>query len=96
MNLRGFVNLALLAYKCCVDLWHYQKNGQVYMRSMIDRFVPYLKKEKPWEWKQIIKSDVKRIKRTLEIASEVYADGSYLELSQHLVPVNDIIIDQQD
>lgn len=96
MNLGGFVNLALLADKCGVDLWHYQKNGQVYMRSMIDWFVPFLKKEKPWEWKQIIKSDVKRIKRTLEVASEVYADSSYLELSKQLVPLNDMIIGQQD
>ena len=93
MNLGGFVNLALLADKCGVDLWHYQKKGQVYMRIMIDWFVPFLKKEKPWEWKQIIKSDVKRMKRTLEIASEVYGDSSYLELSKQLVSINDMIID---
>lgn len=92
MNLGGFVNLALLADKCGVDLWHYQKNGQVYMRSMIDWFVPYLKIEKPWEWKQIIKSDVKRIIRTLEIASEVYGDSLYFELSKKLVSINDMII----
>lgn len=92
MNLGGFVNLALLADKFGVDLWHYQKNGQVYMGSMIDWFVPYLKIEKPWEWKQIIKSDVKRIKRTLEIASEVYGDSLYFELSKKLVSNNDMII----
>lgn len=63
------------------------------MRIMIDWFVPFLKKEKPWEWKQIIKSDVKRMKRTLEIASEVYGDSSYLELSKQLVSINDMIID---
>lgn len=60
---------------------------------MIDWFVPFLKKEESWEWKQIIKSDVKRMKRTLEITSEVYADSSYLELSKQFVSINDIIID---
>ena len=33
------------------------------------------------------------MKRTLEIASEVYGDSSYLELSKQLVSINDMIID---
>ncbi|WP_417187367.1 alginate lyase family protein [Bacteroides sp.] len=80
MNMWGFMEIALMAEKIDVDLWNYGKNGQLYIKSMIDWFVPYLQKKKEWKWKQIKMEDVTRIRPALEIAAERYGDDSYLEV----------------
>lgn len=46
MNLQGFILMAKMGEKIGVDLWHYTNEGQMYLKSMIDWFVPFLKKKK--------------------------------------------------
>ena len=91
MNLNGFIDLAILADKIDVDLWNYKKGNQIYIRSMIDWFIPYIMKEKNWKWKQIKKTKVSRIKRALEYAREFYGDSAYLKLIGNLKSINKMI-----
>lgn len=79
MNMYGFMEIALMAEKIGVDLWHYERNGQIYMKTMIDWFIPYLKKEKKWKWKQVKEERVTRIKPALELVANKYNDNSYIE-----------------
>jgi len=88
MNMRGFIQIAMLAEKIDVDLWHYQNHGQMYIKSMIDWFIPYLKKEKEWTWKQIVPAKVTEITPVLEIAAKRYNDSSYLDLIKNLQPIH--------
>lgn len=92
MNLDGFVKIALMTEKIDIDLWHYQKNGQTYIKSMIDWFIPYLKKEKSWKWKQIHTDYITRIQPVLEIAADRYNDDSYLELIKNFQTIHENIV----
>lgn len=92
MNLLGFVELAKLAQISGVNLSNYNKNGQIYIKSMIDWFVPYLKKEKEWTWKQIKREKVTRIVPALKFATEQYNDISYLNLIDKLQTIHSNII----
>lgn len=92
MNLLGFVELAKLAQISGVNLSNYNKNGQIYIKSMIDWFIPYLKKEKEWTWKQIKTERVTRIVPALKFAAEQYDDISYLNLIDKLQTIHPNII----
>jgi len=80
MNMSGFIKIALMAEKIDIDLWHYQKDGQTYLKSMIDWYIPYLKKEKQWKWKQIHTESVTTIQPALVLATDHYNDKSYIDL----------------
>lgn len=80
MNMHGFFNIALMAEKIDVDLWHYSRDGQILLKSMIDWFIPYLKLEKEWTWKQIEKQQVSRIEWCLEVAAKEYGDTCYTDI----------------
>lgn len=92
MNLNGFIELAKLAQISGVNLSNYHKNGQIYIKSMIDWFVPYLKKEKEWTWKQIKREKVTRIVPALKFAAEQYNDISYLNLIDKLQTIHPNIV----
>ena len=80
MNMHGFFDIALMAEKIDVDLWHYSRDGQILLKSMIDWFIPYLKLEKEWTWKQIEKQQVSRIEWCLEVAAKEYGDKRYTDI----------------
>lgn len=80
MNMQGFFNIALMAEKIDVDLWHYSRDGQILLKSMIDWFIPYLKLEKEWSWKQIEKQQVSRIEWCFEVAAKEYGDTRYTDI----------------
>lgn len=92
MNLKGFIEIAQLGEQVGYDLWHYSKGEHIYIKSMIDWFVPYLNGEREWTWRQIHKTKVENIRPIMEIAAEVYKDGSYLELNKKLKDVSDKIV----
>ncbi len=77
MNLRGWVEIANMADEVGVDLWNYAPNGQCYMRSMVDWFIPYLDGEKSWEWKQIASMSLGNVEFVFENASRAYDDKKY-------------------
>ena len=55
MNLRGWCDLATLAEKTGVDLWHYQNASGAGIRTAIEWLMPYATGEKPWTYQQISK-----------------------------------------
>lgn len=91
MNLQGFILMAKMGEKIGVDLWHYTNEGQMYLKSMIDWFVPFLKKEKVWTWKQIGNAKVEAMADVLRTAAFVYGDRSYSELADNLKPIHEHI-----
>lgn len=91
MNLQGFILMAKMGEKIGVDLWHYTHEGQMYLKSMIDWFVPFLKKEKVWTWKQIGNAKVEAMADVLRTAAFVYGDRSYSELADNLKPIHEHI-----
>ena len=92
MNLNGFVRIAGLAEELGQDLWHYKKHGQVYLKSMIDWFIPYLTKEKEFTWPQIERTSVRELVPTLEKAAEKYNDPSYRQVIEKLQPLSENIV----
>ncbi|MBQ1866489.1 MAG: alginate lyase family protein, partial [Bacteroidales bacterium] len=92
MNLNGFVRIAGLAEELGLDLWHYKKHGQVYLKSMIDWFIPYLTKEKEFTWPQIERTSVRELVPTLNQAAEKYNDPSYRQVIEKLQPLSDTIV----
>lgn len=87
-NLRGFVDIALIGEKIGVDLWNYENEGQVYIKSMIDWFIPYLKKEKQWAWQQIQKDKVTAMSKMLELAASRYHNNLYHQINEQLTTIH--------
>jgi hypothetical protein len=52
MNLDGWCRLAVLADHLDIDLWHTEKDG-LGIKKCIEYMMPYLLKQKEWEYKQI-------------------------------------------
>lgn len=92
MNMQGFFQTALMAERVGVDLWNYEYNGQVYLRSMIDWFLPYLAKEKEWTWKQIQKEPVNKIQYCLQMAAKKYDDEKYLKAIENFQTIHPNIV----
>ncbi len=81
MNLRGWVEIAVIANKIGVDLFTYGKeDGQIYLKSMIDWFTPYLKGEKAWTHQQIVTMKLDNIENIFSAAAFYYNDPKYIEL----------------
>lgn len=79
-NLNGLISLAEIAEKVDIDLWHYQKGGQVYLKSAIDWYLPYLRDGKQWDYEQIVPDRVTVMIPVLRIAAEKYNDSSYTDV----------------
>lgn len=92
MNMQGFFQTALMAERVGFDLWNYEENGQVYIKSMIDWFLPYLAKEKAWTWKQIQKEPVTKIQYCLEMAAKKYDDDIYLKAIDNFQTIHENIV----
>lgn len=87
-NLNGFVQIANLADKLGIDMWHYAKNGQMYMKSMIDWYMPYLRDGKAWDYDQIARDRVNALVPTLQRAAAVYNDPSYTAIIPNLKAIH--------
>ncbi|WP_052444587.1 alginate lyase family protein [Flammeovirga sp. OC4] len=81
MNLHGFLQLAIIGKKAGVDVWGMEsedgrsiKKGYLYM-------LPYLKNEKPWEYKQIkdTKKPFQKILKDLKYAQMVFEENDFEE-----------------
>lgn len=92
MNMQAFFQTALMAERIGVDLWNYEYNGQVYIKSMIDWFLPYLAKEKEWTWKQIQKEPVTKIQYCLQMAAKKYNDEKYLRAIDNFQTIHENIV----
>lgn len=87
-NLNGFMKIANMADKLGIDMWHYQQNGQIYMKSMIDWFMPYLRDGKQWDYEQIAPDRVNVLVPILKIAAKKYNDPAYEAVTHQLKSIH--------
>lgn len=77
MNLEGFCELARMAEKLKLDLWHFQTTEDKSIKKSIDWFLPYIENKKVWNYKQL-KTPVKNhIYTILKMASLAYNHKEY-------------------
>lgn len=57
MNLRGFLNLAILGQSAGVDLWNYSTSDGRSIRKALDYLLPYVQGKEKWETSQITSMD---------------------------------------
>ncbi len=81
MNLSGFFKIARLAEHLSIDLWNYQTHDGKSLQKCVDWLLPYLKKEKAWDYKQIKKIEYSDTINILKIASKVYSNSGYDKLA---------------
>lgn len=84
MNLDGFFDLAQMAENVGVDLWNFKSKNGVGIQNALDWFMPYIKKEKTWEYKQIKKVQNNVIVSNLKIAALKYKKAEYDDLAKKL------------
>ena len=84
MNLYGYFIIAQLAENCKVDLWCYETKEGKNIKKSVDWLVPYLKKEKKWEYEQIKNIGYSEIVRLLKIASQKYSNPDYEALAKEV------------
>jgi dienelactone hydrolase len=82
MNLWGFFQLARLGEHVGVDLWQYETGDKQNLRKCVDWLLPYLKKEKKWDYQQIKKQDYENTVTVLRMAAVVYNNPAYDALAK--------------
>ncbi len=78
-NLVGFLDLATMAQRLCVDLWHYKTGDGRNLRKAVDWLLPYAVGAKKWEHQQITKFDPAEYMTVLRRAAIEYQDPRYEE-----------------
>lgn len=84
MNLDGYFIAARLAENNQIDLWHYQTKEGKNIKSAVDWLMPYLKKEKKWEYEQIQNIGFGETVRILKIVSKKYSNPEYDTLAKKI------------
>jgi hypothetical protein len=82
MNLDGYFLVAQLANQSNVNLWQYETKVGITMKNCLDWILPYLKKEKKWNYKQIKNFGYDETIHILKIASQKYSNPSYDALAK--------------
>ena len=84
MNLLGFFNNARLAEHLKIDLWKYETKDGKNLKKCVDWMLPYLKKEKVWDYKQIKKMEYRETVNILKMAAKVYTNPAYDKLAKEV------------
>lgn len=82
MNLEGYFLVAQLAENRNINLWKYETKEGKNMKKCVDWMLPYLKKEKKWEYEQIKDFEYSETVRILKIAAQKYSDPVYEALAK--------------
>lgn len=80
----GLFHNARLAEHLNIDLWNYQTADGKNLQKCVDWILPYLKKEKTWDYKQIKKIEYKETVNILKIAAKMYANPAYDKLAKEV------------
>lgn len=81
MNLRGFLNLALLAETVGLDLWHFRTDDGRCIQAALDYLVPYADPAHTWPYQELEHGPrPKDLAEFLRRAHEVYGDQRYADL----------------
>jgi hypothetical protein len=82
MNLYGYFLIAKLAENCNISLWNQQISEGKNIKNALDWIVPYLKKEKNWEYEQIQKIGYDETIKILKLAAKKYSNPDYENLAK--------------
>ena len=82
MNLDGYFLVAQLAENSTINLWQYETKEGKNIKKCLDWMVPFLKKEKKWEYEQIKDIRYRETVRILKIASQKYLNPAYDALAK--------------
>jgi hypothetical protein len=80
MNLKGFFMLAGLAKKLKIDLINDHTGGKSQIQTALDFFIPYLRGDKEWEYKQIVGIDYSESCLLLRLGTIYFGNLIYEEL----------------
>jgi len=93
-NTRAWFDLASLAEKTGVDLWHYKNASGASLQTAIDWLMPYALGEKNWTYQQISKYNKDDFYPLLLIAAKKFTGNHYLSLANGInKQSNDLIIE---
>ncbi len=92
MNLRGWFDLATVAEKTGVDLWHYKNAKGGSLQTALDWLTPYALGKKTWSYQQISKYNSTDIYPLLLQAAEKFKDDHYITYANEIKSENDWMI----
>ncbi len=84
MNLLGFFQIARMAENVNISLWKYETPNGKNLKKCVDWLLPYLKKEKKWDYKQIKKMEYDETVWLLKTAAKKYANPNYEALAKDI------------
>ena len=95
MNLQGWFDVAKLAEKAGVDLWHYKTPNGSGIRIALDWLLPYATGDKKWTYEQIGEYNKKDIYALMLQAASRFEERNYKALAEQKLDaeINDLIID---
>jgi len=82
MNLYGYFLIARLAENTNESLWNHQITEGKKLKNTLNWIIPYLKKEKEWEYEQIQKIGFGETIKILKLAAKRYANQEYEKLAK--------------
>jgi hypothetical protein len=82
MNLFGYFLIARLAENANESLWNHQITEGKNMKNALNWIIPYLKKEKEWEFEQIQKIGFGETIKILKLATKKYENPEYEKLAK--------------
>ena len=82
MNLYGYFLIARLAENANESLWNHQITEGKNLKNALNWIIPYLKKEKEWEYEQIQKIGFGETIKILKLAAKRYANPEYEKLAK--------------
>ncbi len=91
-NLEAWFQLANVAEKKGIDLWHFEIKDGRGLKKALDYLLPYATKEKEWEGKQIKAFDPKTYYSLLLQAAIKYNDESYKKAAEKIKDSNKNIL----
>ncbi len=89
MNLRGLFELAYLAERVELDLWHYSTKDGRCLRGAFEFLLPFAAGEQPWPAKQIGEWRPADLYPVARRASVKYGRGDYVEKLRHVPGIDE-------
>lgn len=85
MNLKGLMEIALMADKLGIDLWTYKNAENANLKTALDYLVPFATAKEPLPFQQISPVHSDAILHHLWIAHQVYGETNYLEIYKDIL-----------
>jgi len=88
MNLHGFLQLAIIGKKVGVNLWGMESKDGSSIKKGYEFMLPYLTKEKEWQYKQIKdkKPSEEKLILYLKKARKLFKEDSFDEALEKMIP----------